>query len=210
MSSLVLPLTGARKDVLGALGLDDDGSLTFEIGRPETGATCALVDEAGRLLVHLPLLRAPWSARDLVPTLVDAGLQPDALALWDRAHGDACRESARAYAAEGLPVPAHMARADLDRLHETLLALAARPEAAGPILALDRKDGSASRAFVVLRGPAWVPPVDALLVHDRIFAHHARDFVEVDPADLALEDGEPFADARVVTPVELLDAESLA
>src|SRR5438045_2840121 len=47
----------SREDLLLALGLDDDGSPTWELGRPETGATALIVDDNGRFRLHVPLLR---------------------------------------------------------------------------------------------------------------------------------------------------------
>lgn len=247
------PSPPPRAALLRALDLVDDGSWTFEIGRPETGATCALVEESegGQAVwrVHLPLLRSPTSAHDLLPALVGAlgscgawlaevdevgavdegdGRSPpsadELIAAWQRAHDDACRELQRACLEQGLPPPPHLPRAELERLHGWLVAIAPLPDVARPILGLDPADGRPTRLAVGLpdddRGLLRVPPVHAVLRNiageTRVFpltalpAPGPDGFVHVDLARLTLDDGEPLGRTRVVSPVEIVDEEALA
>ena len=215
-----------RSRLLAALRIDDDGSPTFEIGRPDTGATALLVDDA----VHLPLLRSPTSARDLLPTIVLStsslgswhciGRSTDEAPLdaWDALHREACRA-----AVEVEPLP-HLPLEALVRLHGWLLAVARTPGAAGPVLALH--DGTTTEPCVTLPPrAALVPPVPAVLVErdGRLWRHAFADvarlgtlrddgFLELatDVRD-RLGPGAPIAgDVRVIAPVEIVDDESIA
>lgn len=240
-----------RAELLKALGLDDDGSFSFEIGRPETGATCVLVEEpeAGQVVwrVHVPLVRSPTSAHDLLPPLVHAlgtiGAwldQPrgraqtqerrsaaELITAWTAAHEEACRELQRTCAEQGLPPPPHLPREELARLHGWLVAIAPRDDVAQPILGLDPADGRPTRLAVGLpdqdRGVVRVPPVHAVLKNvdgeTRVFPMSALPapgpdgFIVVDLAalrlELRLDDGQPLGPTRVVSPVEIVDDESL-
>ncbi len=215
-----------RERLLSSLGLDDDGSASQEIGRPETGATCLLVDDGGVFRLHLPLLRTPTAARDLLPTLVraadDAGgvwvgpIPGDPIAVWDALHEQACREL------DPAEIPPHLPRAALLDLHAWLLKIALTPGAAGPLLAIDPP----TRVVVGLppAGPALLPPFDVLANVDvagagetRVFpvsrfgAPREDGFVAVeDAARVDLSGGEPLGEVRIVTPVEIVDDESLA
>ena len=217
-----------RAAVLAALGLDDDGSATFELGRPATGATCLLVDNAGSFTLHLPLLRTPTSARDLLPPAIAAAASlgarwvgpgdDDPLASWDAQHKVACAQAAR----DG-PLPPHLPREALDRLHAWLLAVAATRDAAGPILVLHGDDTTRLAVGLPDGGVALLAPVGCVLAHvgdeTRVFpaarfgAASADGFIHVDVDALdrgELHGGEPLGGVRVATPVEIVDDESLA
>lgn len=197
------PKVPRRDAILAALSLEDDGSRTFEIGRVDTGATCVLVDDAeeGWHLL-LPLLRAPSSARDLLPAVASAiplGLADkplsidELLALWDMHHREACRELIAMCEAQGSPPPPHLPRAELDALHGWLVARKGKP-----VLGIDFQEGG--------------PVVLAVPEGDELAAHVAtlRDVDGVTrlflPGD---EEGLSLARARIVTPVEIVDVESL-
>jgi hypothetical protein len=245
-----------RQGLLRALDVEDDGSLTFEIGRAETGATCALVHEGGAdagevgsWTVHLPLVRSPTSAHDILPPLVEAlrsigagldvigeinGVTPRArssvrrsadelIAAWTHAHVEACQQLARVCAAQDLPPPPHLPGEELARLHAWLVAIAALPDVAKPILGLDPADGRPALLAVGLpdegAGRLRVPPVHVVLKNlgrvTRMFptsalgAPDADGFFAVDLETLALEGGEPITGLRVVSPVEIVDDEAL-
>jgi hypothetical protein len=147
----------SRRELTAALGVDDGEG---ELGRAETGATCALVDGARGVEIWLPVVRAPWSARDLLPTLVDAAQRlgrrfhvDDPLAAWDEAHARTCGELGRACAAQDLPPPPYLPAAELARLHALLIESAAPPPGppvVRPIWVLDPADGTPARPAVRL------------------------------------------------------------
>lgn len=205
----------ARRDaILRAFDLVDDGSTTFEIGRPATGATCVLVSAdgaAGRDGFHLviPLMRTPTSARDLIPACaaavpmapLDGGDRGDApwrdselVALWDERHAAACRELMAMCEAQGSPPPPHLPLRHLEQLHALLLARNGKA-----ILGVDFQDGGAVTLAVPAGDdaplhvvPGRVVEVDGVAVL-RVAGHEDRS----------------LARARLVTPVEIVDVESL-
>ncbi len=227
--SLVLTLhpppgteSARRNAVLSALSLEDDGGRTFEIGRAETGATCLLVDDgADGWHLLIPLMRSPTSANDLLPPIAaaiavglpDRPLPTDELvALWQGKHVEACRELMALCQAQGSPPPPHLPRAQLERLHGWLVARAGKPilgvdfQQGGPvILAVPDSDALAGTAgFAVLRD------VDGAT---RLFLHAGDDDDDDDNDDNDNDDareGRSLARARIVTPVEIVDTESLA
>ena len=219
----LFPSSPRRDAVLAALALDDDGAKTFEIGRPATGATCVLIDDTNGWQLLVPLLRTPTSAQDLIPAvavLVPLGLTSplpiaELIAVWEARHRAACQERMATCASLGAPPP-HLPRAELLNLHGWLLALSGRDDVAGPILAVDFQNGDPVTLAVVLPAAGSIPPVPAVLsIHDG----EARLFVlqPGDPRDAALlrahlqeREGLPLGRARIVTPVEIVDSESLA
>jgi hypothetical protein len=260
----------SRRDaVLAALGLEDDGATTFEIGRPATGATCVLVDlspglrpppaesrvnsttakaaqafgwQSGRVAVSrcapgedrptwrliVPVIRTPTSAEDLIPPVAAAiplGLQEPLpvealLALWHDRHVDACRRLMAMCASQGSPPPPFLPRADLLLLHRWLLALDEKmrlgDDVAAPILGVDFKDGSPVSLVVAVPKSGSLPPVPAV-VHDVDGATRLFVLNDDDPRDDAAllrmrligRDHRSLAGARIVSPVEIVDAESL-
>lgn len=183
---VIVPPATARRALLEAVGLEDDGGAAFELGRPETGATCLLLndpDDPRIWEVHLPLMRSPTSAADLLPALaaglagVGGGLaiegerildRGELLEVWGAAHVDACRALARICVEQGAPPPPHLPREALERLHGWLVAVAPLGDVAQPILGLDPGDGSRARLAVGLPdGPGVIrlPPVDDVLVN---------------------------------------------
>lgn len=227
--SLVLTLypSPPRRDaVLAALALEDDGAKTFEIGRPATGATCVLVDEPTGFQLIVPLIRTPTSAQDLIPPIaavIPLGLEgplplDEVISLWEARHRDACRELMAMCAAQGSPPPPYLPRAELEHLHGWLLALHGRDDVAGPILAVDFQAGDPVTLAVALPPTGTLPPVPAVF-HD--VDGETRLFVleESDPRDAAAlrsllaaadRDSLSLARARIVSPVEIVDTESLA
>jgi hypothetical protein len=227
------------------------GSAIWEIGRIETGATCAIVDENGQFFVHVPLMRSPTLARDLLPTVhhnarkagaaivVPDDNTPlsvdDLLALWDREHHKAVHQLVQLCAAQGLPPPPHLPRADLDALHGWLLASYGTAGVPHPILALDPANGEPAIVVVRLPRPEEITRVKLPGVHAVLAdLENARDieepavfpvtalggvvgeggFLEVDTqaARDRLRDveGIPLARYRVITPVEIVDDESFS
>lgn len=242
----------------GAFGVPGDGSAAFEIGRAETGAACMVARDpalpapdapAGRRASEwrlvVPTLRAPWSARDLLPACAHAAAlvggtwgpgertdELDLLNAWDEAHAREVAALALTCEATGVPPPPFRDVATLDAVHRWLIAIAEQEPDAGlfvpaHIHALDPADGGptlfavrfpqeAERAFVPLVDGVLFDPTGgeaglerpllyprALLGEDTMLdVAHAR-------ARLAATEGEAIARFRFVTPVEVLDEESL-
>jgi len=225
-----------RARVLSALSVDDDGSFVFEMGRPETGATCVLVDEGSELAVIVPLVRSPSSAVDLLPSLaaslaaIGGGLSgpgdhrvltsDELVALWTQAHNAACREITEASRVGDAPPPPNLPRARLDELHRFLLVLGEKREAAQPILGLVERGSGITRLAVGLpqrSGTILAPPVDVFLwtVDDETWVLPAQGEVTAEGllrVDLDAIDPKgfpPLADTRIVSPVEIIDTEAL-
>lgn len=225
--SLVLTLfpSSPRRDaVLAALALEDDGAKTFEIGRPDTGATCVLVDDPEGFHLIVPLIRSPTSARDLIPpvaAVISLGLTAplpvdEVIALWDHRHADACRELMAMCAAQGSPPPPYLPRSELDNLHGWLVALHGRDDVAGPILAVDFQAGEPVTLAVALPPAGTLPPVPGVFYdvegETRLFVLEAgdpREAAQLRPL-LRAREGLSLARARIVSPVEIVDTESLA
>jgi hypothetical protein len=222
-----------RNRLLLALGLLDDGSATAELGRPETGATALLVDDGSasrvRLRLHVPLLRSPTSALDLLPTAMAAAasldaawIHParpdlDALAAWMDLHREACRAAHSASVVGGMTeVLPHLPRADLDALHGWLLAIARTDRALAPVVALVDDDGNAFPSLYLESPPApgdLAAPLAFAIADGRVWPitdlgnTRADGFVEVERA--LASPGEPIGQRRVVSAVEIVDDESL-
>jgi hypothetical protein len=206
-----------RTSLARAFDVDDDekkASPVFELGRPETGSTCVLAEsfdvgstsdlDAPRppsgwittpWILEIPLLRAPWLARDLLPAgaaaaaAIDAVLVdgrgallldgPALIAAWDEAHAAGVQELRARCEETAAPPPPLLPRAELDAVHAWLIALA-RASSTDPrvppfLHGLDPKDGTA--AIVAARVPveraeARLPPFPLLVDVD---AYHGGD-----------------------------------
>jgi hypothetical protein len=182
---LEIPPETPRSALLGALGLEDDhgavpAHLPIELGRAATGSTAILVpdDVPGRFSLTVPLVRAPWSGPELLPSIAAAAASlggrldpPDALAQWTAARAYALRELAALCESQGAPLPPFLPRAHLDALHQWLLAIDHAPP--GPALShtvfcLDPRDGGPVRLAVRLPRAAEttrarLPPVGGVL-----------------------------------------------
>lgn len=245
-------------DLAAAFGVPSDGSDAFEIGRAETGSACMVARDpalpspaapegrrasAWRLVV--PTLRAPWSARDLLPACAEAAAslggtwgpsaqtdELDLLNAWDEAHAREVSALALTCEATGVPPPPWREGAVLDAVHGCLIALAEREPDAGlfvpaHIHALDPADGE--RTLFAVRFPqegerAFLPRVDGVLFDpsggeggvERPLLYPRKalgsDLVlDVERARTALLEleGESIARYRFITPVEVIDEESL-
>jgi hypothetical protein len=249
MTTLVLELNippdqgviGAA-EIAAAFGVPDDGSDSIELGRPETGSSCLIqrsgpgASPADRWALIVPTIRAPWSARDLLPACAEAvaGFGGDwggartadeLVARWDAAHardvarlGDTCLQT-------GAPPPPYRERALVDRVHEGLVALASSALPAPPTIhALDPGDGQPTSFAVRLpveHERFWLPHVDGVLwdrgrgiagvEEPRFFSLGLHGELERETVTERLRDveGEAIDRYRVVTPVEVVDAESL-
>lgn len=201
---LTLYLPADRADphpdaIAGAFGVPQDGADAFEIGRAETGAACMVARDPAlpapeappgrratdwRLVV--PTLRAPWSARDLLPACAHAAAllggtwgpvegsdELDLLNAWDEAHAREVSALAVTCEATGVPPPPFRDVATLGAVHRWLVAIAEQEPDAGlfvpaHIHALDPTDGGPT--LFAVRFPqeaerALVPLVDGVL-HD--------------------------------------------
>jgi hypothetical protein len=264
--------------ITAALGVPDDGRDVFEIGRAETGATCLVqrVEEAARApeapatdpadwilsdwRIVLPTVRAPWSARDLIPT-IDAAAPPGTrwralapglrdggppLEAWTKQHRDDLQTLRERCEAAGAPLPPHAPASILDAVHESLVEIARlhdddsaddddTPLVAPPTVhALVPMEGGRARFAVRLmsHGPRAFVPTSCELLFDpdaephavespRLFERElladlleparAGDVVDVVAAleRLTAQEGEALAPYRFVTPVEVVDEESL-
>ncbi len=141
-----------RSALHAALGLapDPNPPAVCEIGRPATGATCALVHDADGFSIEIPTLRAPWSGADLLPTVTDAVRRlggscapADALDAWHRQRAVDLAELRRLCAEQGAPPPPTLDAGALAALHGWLVAEAGDgPAVALPVFVFDAKDGS--------------------------------------------------------------------
>lgn len=200
----------SASEIARAFDVGDDEALSFELGRPETGSTClvqkseepdlerpelGLVRTPWRLFV--PTVRAPFTARDLLPaawaaardlggrfSTLEGPLLGDApadlIAAWDALHRENARALSEACLSAGAPLPPHREGRELERVHALLVELAAKPPegVARPpfVLALDPRDGEPARFAVRL-------PLEA--------ARCQLPLVDVVLADLDAQPGEP-------------------
>lgn len=245
-------------EIAAAFGVPADGSTAFEIGRAETGAACLIARDPAlpapdappgrratdwRLLV--PTLRAPWSARDLLPACAHAAAllggsfgpvegsdELDLLNAWDEAHAREVSALALTCEATGAPPPPFRDVATLGAVHRWLLAIAEQEPDVGlfvpaHIHALDPSDGGPTlfaARFPLDAERALVPLVDGIL-YDPTGGEagierpllYPRSLLPADVivdgdaarAALAASEGAPISRFRFVTPVEVLDEESL-
>lgn len=244
--------------IAGAFGVPDDGADSFEVGRAETGAACLVVRDpalpaqeapAGRRATawHLvvPTLRAPWSARDLLPSCAAAAAslggtwgpaektdELDLLNAWDEAHAKEAHALATTCDATGAVLPPFRDVGTLDAVHRALVAIAEREPEVGVFVpahihALDPADGGPT--LFAVRFPtgadhAFVPLVDGVLFdpaggdggveRPALYPRSLlgpEELVNAEEARAILDtaEGEAIGRFRFVTPVEVLDEESL-
>ncbi len=259
--TLYLPAERADPDpaaVARAFGVPDDGSAGFEVGRAETGAACLVTRDPAlpsndapegrrstpwRLVV--PTLRAPWSARDLLPACaaaagsLDGSWGPlegtdelDLLNAWDEAHAREVRALALTCEATGTTPPPFRDVGTLGEVHRWLIAIAEQeperdlfvpahihaldPADGGPTLFAARFPQEGERAFVPLLDGVLFDPtggeggVERPLLYARGVLPEGT-VLDVDAARerLMAAEGEGIGRYRLVTPVEVLDEESL-
>jgi hypothetical protein len=179
---LQLPPGVTFEALLSALSLPVGGNVA-EVGLPATGATAALLADGdgstpGPILL-VPLVRAPWLADDVIrpiqeviASLGGSMVPEDPVAAFFATRRQTLLELMALCSVQGVPPPPHMSGADLEALHQWLLALAYAPPGppvAPTIFCLDPRDGTMTRAAVrvpsVDQAPVWrAPTVDGVLV----------------------------------------------